>query len=85
MIIKARTLLLLSAVLLLGACASRGDRCDRVQEYQSSRSIEPITVPEGLANPAPPGRLIIPDVPPPPADAPAPGCLDRPPDYQVTR
>lgn len=74
------------AGLLLSGCASRGEpRCDQVREYQSAGSIDPLDVPSDLAAPERAGRLVIPDVPPPPADAPLPGCLDRPPDFIVTR
>lgn len=78
--------LLALAVLLLAGCTSRGEpRCDQVREYQSATSIPPVTVPGDLATPDRAGRLVIPEVPPPPADAPLPGCLDRPPDFIVTR
>lgn len=78
--------LLALAGLLLAGCASRGEpRCDQVREYQSAGSIAPVTVPADLASPERAGRLVIPEVPPPPADAPLPGCLDRPPDFIVTR
>jgi uncharacterized lipoprotein len=77
--------LLALAGLLVAGCASRGEpRCDQVREYQSAGSIAPLTVPRDLASPERPGRLVIPEVPPPPPDAPLPGCLDRPPDFFVT-
>ena len=54
------TVLVLACV-LLGGCASRGEpRCDEVREYQSARSIAPVTIPADLASPERPGRLVIP-------------------------
>ncbi|MCC5794397.1 MAG: hypothetical protein JJT85_06635 [Chromatiales bacterium] len=80
-------LLLALAAPLLSACASRqADVCiDQPQEYQDSRSIDPLRVPSDLARPSPAGALIIPDVPPPAPGATPPGCLDRPPEFIVPR
>lgn len=81
--LPARLVLLLVPALLAG-CFSRGsleERCREAEarEYQRSRDIAGLEVPEDLVEPEAPG-VVIPDVAQVESDIP-PACLELPPDY----
>jgi len=71
---------LVIAALLTGCFGRSENACVKPSEYQASRSVEPLQVPEDLD--APPGQGV--EIPPLPPGAPAERerrCLDEPPDY----
>jgi len=79
-----RTVLACAISLALGGCFWRGSSnqdCFRAQEYQAAASIDSVKIPSDLEAPAAEGRLAIPEVAAPAADAVGPGCLSEPPDY----
>ena len=78
------TILSCAIALTLGGCfwrASSDQDCFREEEYQAAASIDGVKIPADLEAPPTDGRLAIPEVAPPAADAAGPGCLSEPPDY----
>jgi uncharacterized lipoprotein len=78
--------LLLIAGTLAACFSSRGpdERCDEVSEYQASRSVPGLVVPDGLSAPGGASTYVV----PPAGNAAAAGeanrgaaCLARPPDF----
>jgi uncharacterized lipoprotein len=68
----------------LGGCFFWGeeDPCAKAEEYQSSASLPPLSVPPGLDSPDTAARLEIPEGPEPGEPlAETAACLQRPPDY----
>jgi len=67
---------------LAGCSGASSKSCNKPREYQASKSVAPLQVPEGLDTPDQRARIVIPEsrvtVAEPPADRP---CLERPPDY----
>ena len=83
---NALTLIPFAGILLAGCFFGGGtQRCHKPQEYQSSRSIEPIDIPEGLNAPDESTKLVIPpgDLQRQPVPKGEP-CLEKPPDYFAT-
>jgi len=90
---------LLFGPLILAACGLAGcfsskdpnEGCDDVSEYQASRSVPDIVVPDGLSAPGHSSAFVVPpataaaaggDVPgAAPAPQPRAACLPRPPDF----
>jgi hypothetical protein len=80
--LAARAVLLVTLAATLAGCFWRrndANDCRLVQEYQASRSLEPIQTPDGLTR-IPSSPVRIPDAAAP-FDENTVGCLERPPNY----
>jgi uncharacterized lipoprotein len=85
--------LILAACVLAGCFSSKDPNkgCDDVSEYQASRSVPGIVVPEGLSAPSHSSTFVVPPAGATTAGGDAPGaasasqawaaCLPRPPDF----
>jgi len=69
------------AATLAGCFGNRDVSCAKPREYQASRSIAPLQVPQGLDTPDPSTELKIPETTQSADASDAPGCLEQPPDY----
>jgi uncharacterized lipoprotein len=81
-----RTMVFLGGATLLSGChyisARLNPDCHQKQEYQHSREVAALKVPDGMDNPNTKDSLVIPTVelaPPPPG--PHDACFDQPPHY----
>lgn len=74
-------LLLVAATGLAGCFGGKPPTCDKPREYQQSRSIAPLSVPEGLDTPDRNTTFTIPPATTPDDAVPPGTCLDQPPDY----
>jgi uncharacterized lipoprotein len=80
---------ILAACALAGCFSSKDPNkgCDEVSEYQASRSVPGIVVPEGLSAPSHSSTFVVPPAGADAAGAAAPApqpwaaCLQRPPDF----
>jgi hypothetical protein len=78
--VRAGAAFLISITVLAGCFGRSENACVKPREYQASRSVEPLQVPEELDQP--PAQAV--EIPPPPPGASgerSQKCLDEPPDY----